>query len=1084
MSLKAQNTSVEVARPLVVGLGASAGGIEALQSFFKALPDDSGAAFVVVMHLSPDHKSELAEVLQHATSLPVRQVTEPIEVEANHVYIIAPGKALVMNNTVLTPTAFEAANGPRAPIDQFFRSLAMAPVSSAGVLLSGSGSDGAAGLRALEAKGSLTAIQDPEEAAHPSMPHAAIELGHTGLVLSAAALGKRIGGHRSMVQSLQSLADGDDVDPDTKDTLREIFNHVRMHTGHDFSQYKYPTMLRRIQRRMQIHQKASLKEYVTLLENEPTEAQHLQKEFLISVSSFFRNPEAFSTLREKVFPELFAGKGAGDTIRVWVPGCATGEEAYTLAILLLEEASNHRVPADQIQIFASDIDKRALTKAREGRYPESIAADVPESYLENYFHRRDSWLNVVKSIRERIIFTPHNVLKDPPFSRLDLVSCRNLLIYLRRDLQRSVFKLFNYALKDKGYLFLGSSESAEGLTELFRVVHKKHCIYQSSRNATVAVPDLPTMPLALARADFGGTRSVSEGRSQTVGELHRRMLEKHAPPNVIVDENYGIIRLSAGAGRYLLHPAGTPSSNLMEIIRPELQIKLQSALRDAFANGQSSHTAPVRVKMDGSEERVRLIVHSSGRDGENNGAALVMFIKEWATAPLNPDDETLTAIALDESDAEDLRTELQATKRQLRATIEEHESSKQAMRAANEELRSMNEEYKSMTEELETSKEELQSVNEELKTVNQELEAKVDELHSANEDLENLIAATDIGTLFLDTDLRIRKFTPRIKGLFNIQEGDVGRPIGSFTHELAYDHLEDDARKVVNDHEALEQEMRSANDTWFLVRARPYRSGDNTVEGVVFTFVDITERKESELELRAAGTKLEKRSQQVQALASALTLAEEGERERLSLILHDDLQQLLFACQMRLDQVLEDPPADPEKVLQEAQANLAQAITTTRNLSTELNPPLGKESFRDAIDWLALHMQNSYGLSVAIDAEEPDPPMAKTVHTLLFRTVRELLFNVVKHAEVEEASLHLRPRDESIQVTIRDKGTGFDAASLKDTSSEGGLGISSIRERIEMVGGLFTIDSAPGEGTRVVIEVPRGNGDFLPDASG
>lgn len=1080
MSTQTKSATIDEGRPLVVGLGASAGGIEALQSFFKALPEDPGSAFVVIMHLAPDHESELAEVLQHVTSLPVRQVKEPLAVETNHVYIIAPGKALVMNGTVLSPTAFEAAHGPRAPIDQFFRSLAEAPVKSAGVLLSGSGSDGAAGLRALEAKGSLTAIQDPEDAAHASMPHAAIELGHTGLVLPAAALGKRIGGHRTMVQSLQSLEEGDAIESDTKDVLREIFNQVRMHTGHDFSQYKYPTMLRRIQRRMQIHQQASLEAYMNFLENEPTEAQKLQKEFLISVSSFFRNPEAFATLGEEVIPELFAGKGAGDTIRIWVPGCATGEEAYTLAMLLLEEASNQRVPAAQIQIFASDIDTRALTKAREGRYPASIAADVPEPYLATYFHRQDSWLRVVKSIRERIIFTPHNLLKDPPFSRLDLVSCRNLLIYLRRNLQTSVFKLFNYALNDKGYLFLGSSESAEGVHELFRVIHKRHCIYQSSRNASVAVPDLPTMPLALASADFGGMGAASEGPRKAGGQLHRRMLEQHAPPNVIVDENYGIIRLSAGAGRYLLHPAGTPSSNLMEIIRPELQIKLQSALRDAFANGQSAHTARVRVKMDGTEERVRLMVHPSGSDGENDGAALVMFIKAWTSAPLNPDDETSTAVAHEESDAADLRTELQSTKRQLRATIEDHESSKQAMRAANEELRSMNEEYKSMTEELETSKEELQSVNEELKTVNQELEAKVDELYSANEDLENLIAATGIGTLFLDTDLSIRKFTPRIKSLFNIQEGELGRPIGSFTHELAYDELEEDARLVIRDHEPREQEVRSAHDTWHLVRVRPYRSADETVKGVVFTFVDITERKESELELRATSVRLKKRSEQVQRLASALTLAEQGERERLSLILHDDLQQLLFACQMRLDEALKDPAGAPEAVLQEARKHIALAISTTRNLSSELNPPLGKESFRDAIDWLALHMQNSYGLSVAIDAEEPNPPMAKTVHTLLFRTVRELLFNVIKHADVEEAALQLNPMDGHVRVAIADQGTGFDPATLEETNGErGGLGLRSIRERIEMVGGQFSIDSAPGAGTRIVVEIPHGPADVV-----
>ena len=1065
----------------VVGLGASAGGIEALKQFFSGLSEAPDMAFVVVMHLSPDQSSELAEVLQHCTSMPVRQVTDSTEMKAGHVYVVAPGNTLDLEGTTLISAAFENPNGRIAPIDHFFRSLAQSSLKTVGVILSGAGSDGAVGMRAIAAQCGLTGVQAPDEAGYDSMPRAAIELLQgADFVLPAAKLAERIETGNNTVHSLQTVDAPNDIGDDMQETLRAIFAQVRMHTGQDFNRYKRPTMLRRIQRRMQVRQVPSLSAYLDLIEKEPAEARRLRKEFLISVSSFFRNPEAFNALHDQVLPAIYADKNKETPIRVWVPGCATGEEAYSLAILLLEEARAHDINPEQIQIFASDLDKEALAKARAGRYPASIAADVPARYLNTYFHNEEAWYVVKDFLSECVIFTPHDLLRDPPFSKLDLISCRNLLIYLRRDLQTSVFKLFNYALNDGGYLFLGSSESTGSVDALFRVVDKTHCLYQSTRNKNNTVPELPTTSLALTEPRWRETQQTDPSpSSSTAAQIHQRMLATCAPPSAVVDKNYTIVHLSRGAGRYLEHPAGTPSANIVEVVRPELQIKLQTSLRNAFADQEEVHAAPVQVQLNGATEWIRLFVAPSKNTAPSNanGTALVMFIKD-RTTPGRLDEEAEAEVSRD-SDSDDLREELAWTKKQLRTTIEEHETSKQEMRAANEELRSMNEEYKSMTEELETSKEELQSVNEELKTVNAELEAKVDELHQANNDLKNLIVATDIGTLFLDTTLRIQRFTPPVEDLFNIQEEDTGRSIGAFTHQLVYDTLETDARTALDAQTTLEREVKSEQDRWFLIRIRPYRTINDAVEGVVFTFIDITHRKKSELKLKATTDRLRQRTDQVHALNAALTVAEERERQRLSQVLHDDLQQLLVAAQIRVNQLQssnKDVGEDSDATLQKVAEELKSAIQTTRHLSSELMPPIKNDSLCDALQWLALHMKNSYGLAVELEAETSLPPLEQSVHTLLFRTTRELLFNIVKHADVDEARVIMTvDENDSVFITVSDEGVGFDPSEIAQKTT-GGQGLFSIRERLEMIGGWYDVEAEPGVGTRTTIGVPSDAG--------
>lgn len=1063
------SAATEGNRPLVVGLGGSAGAIEPLQHFLEAVPDESGLSFVVVMHLAPEETSHLAEVLQDHTAMPVTQVTEPTALEPNHVYVTASGRTLLVEGATLVPHQFDGAEERRSPIDQFFRSLARAPLEPMGVVLSGAGTDGSIGLRAITEAGGLIAAQDPGEARHASMPRSAIETSRVDYVLPVADLAPRLCEQRSVLQRLKRLEAPEDLPDEEKKTVKAIFEQVRIRTGHDFSGYKRSTMLRRIRRRLQVHQISSLDEYRAYLEDHPSEATALQKDLLISVTSFFRNPEAFAALREEVVPALLSNKGPEDQVRAWVVGCASGEEAYSVAMFLLEQADSAGVRPEQIQVFASDLDESALATARDGRYPDPIVADVSERYLDRFFRREGTEYVVRSGVRERVLFTPHNLLKDPPFSELDLISCRNLLIYLRRDLQTSVFDLFSYALNDDGFLFLGSSESADVSDENFRAVDKTHRIYQR-RDGARDLPELPAMPLSPTTLEsrVPTTLEPADGPSEAV--LHRRMLEAYAPPSAIVNEDYQFVHLSQTAGRYLQHPGGTPNSNIVEVVRPELRVKLRSVLRQAFSRGTVARSEPVAVAFNGESTLVQLAVRPATDVPDAEGLALVVFVESDETPAV--EDRNEPDVSPEDDRVQQLEDELKQTNKELRATVEEYETSKQEMRAANKELRSMNEEYKSMTEELETSKEELQSVNEELKTVNRELEEKVEELREVNSDLKNLMAATDIGTLFLDRKLRIQRYTPRIEELFNIRSADVDRPIGELTHHLDYDTLESDAHDVLDTLEPMEREVESASEEWFLVRYHPYRTVDDRVEGVVLTFVDITRRVDAEQELRDSNDALQERTEQVQALSEALTSAEETERGRISQVLHDDLQQTIFAARMRVNHLEERSKFSEQqaKLATRAIELLDEGIETTRSLSSELDPPVGDQSLSDSLAWLAMHMEKAYNLSVEMKAKGTAKTADKNLRYLLFRLVRELLFNVVKHADVDEAYLFLVEGEDHLRIVVEDEGGGFDPAEQE--AGKGGIGLVSVRERIEMIGGQFEVVAAPGEGTCITIEVP------------
>ncbi|HEX9951596.1 MAG TPA: CheR family methyltransferase, partial [Rubricoccaceae bacterium] len=833
---------------LVVGLGASAGGVEALERFFSALPDMPGAAFVVVLHLSPDHESHLAEVLQRATAMPVQQVRRAVRTEANHVYVIPPNRSLSMADGTLELSAYADDGERRAPIDLFFRTLGTEHRRCAAVVLSGTGADGSVGIKRVHEAGGLVLAQEPMDAAYDAMPLNAVETGLVDAVGTAEALARRVA---AFVDSTAVVRLPDGAPESDTEALVQLLASLRARTGHDFAHYKRATVMRRIARRMHVHSLASLTEYASLVRSSTDEAAALLQDLLISVTNFFRDPAAWKALAETVVPQLFEGKGPGDTIRVWSAACATGEEAYSLAMLLAEHAATlERPPA--FQVFASDIDEDSLARAREGRYSEAIVADVSAERLARFFNPEHGHFCVRKEIRERVLFSSHSLIKDPPFSRLDLIACRNLLIYLQREVQVRVFELFHYALAPGGVLFLGSSEAADVVDDLYRPLDGSQRIFQrrASARAAAMLPRMPLQPARVApqRAARGPGGRVITPRSTgaVAADLHQRLLEAYAPPSAVVDERHEIVHLSETAGRFLRFSGGVPSTNIVQAVAPELQLELRLALHRAFQQGKSTSGGPIRVNVGGEETHVHLIVRPGVPDGTDEALALVIFTEveaEPAPAGRTGDPPTDALVA-------GLEAELDRTRERLQLTVEEHETIVEELRASNEELQSVNEEYRSATEELETSREELQSVNEELVTVNNELTAHVDEVTRVHSDLQHLMSSTEIGTLFVDRDLRVQRYTPRVARLFNVVAGDRGRPLAHVTHRLHDIDLTADAAGVLASLVPAEREVRTHDGETYLVRIRPYRTVDDRIEGVVLTFVDITARVEAETALR------------------------------------------------------------------------------------------------------------------------------------------------------------------------------------------------------------------------------------------
>ena len=839
---------------VVVGLGGSAGSIPAFREFFRNVPHDSGMAYVVILHLSPEYESRLAEILQSSTAIAVHQVRESVKVEPNQVYVIPPNKSLALRGGMLHVSDISGHEERRAPVDIFFRTLADTLDSRAVcVIVSGTGADGSMGLRRVKEYNGLVLAQDPSEAEFGDMPRSSIATGLVDYVIPVADMPRKIAAYRAQLDSMPLQADDSGEE---EQALIDVFTQLRLRTGHDFTNYKRATVLRRIQRRLAVREVGSLAAYAQLLRERIDEADALLRELLISVTNFFRDKHVWERLEEVVVPRLLQGKGAADHVRVWVPGCATGEEAYSMAMLLAEAAAHLPVVPD-VQIFATDLDQEAIAKARNGFYTVAEMADVAPERVRRYFVKEQDGYRIGREIRELVLFAHHNLIKDPPFSHLDFISCRNLLMYLNRTAQRRAVEVLHFALGPGGYLLLGTAESVDGASQLFSVYDKESHIYQSRPvGRVVTVP--PPAPLT-ASTDL---RAVPEPRGETRAsrfaplDLHQRLLEEYAPPSLIVDGQHNIVHLTDRATRYLQFNAGEASLNVLQVVKPELRVDLRSALFQA-AQKQTTVTARAIIVRSGERsETINIVVRPVWRDGDSaRGYFLVIFEEARASVELTASSEHLAV----EPGTRQLEDELTRVRSQMRLTIDQYEVQAEEARAANEELQAMNEELRSTAEELETSQEELQSVNEELQTVNQELKVKIDEITHTSDDIRNLMSSTEIGTIFVDRALRVKLFTPRIRDIFNLIPDDVGRPLLDISNRLAVDGLAADLDRVLDRLQTIEREVKTRDGRWHLMRLLPYRTAEDRIDGVVLTFLDVTERKRAEEALRRSSEELELR---------------------------------------------------------------------------------------------------------------------------------------------------------------------------------------------------------------------------------
>jgi len=840
----------------IVAIGASAGGLEAIEQFFSHIPADSGMAFVIVQHLDPARHSSMPEIMSRLTKIPVYVASHGMKVSPDTIYLNPPDKNMGIRNSTIYLQEVEEPRGLRLPVDFFLRSLAgERGVDAIAIILSGTGTDGTLGLKTIKAELGAVFVQDPESARYDGMPRSAINTGLADFVLPAPEMPQKL--IEFVKHAAVNGARIGTVIKETQEPLQQIFAILRTRTGHDFSHYKQTTFHRRLERRMSVNGIDDIAGYAHFLrENEP-EAKALLKDILISVTSFFRDPEAFDVLKEKL-EELMKARAPGGDLRVWVAGCATGEESYSLAMVILEclDELGKRFP---VQMYATDIDTGALNIARAGIYPANIAADMTPARLRRFFLKQGNSYQVKKELREMVVFAPQNFIKDPPFSRMDLICCRNLLIYLESDIQKKLLPLLHYALKPGGILFLGPSETVGDATDLFRTLDKKWKLFQ--RKETVISPDRLEFPATFAPS----LREPVTGQKARLPALTEKIfLDNYAPTFAVIDEKYRLVYVRGRTGKYLEIASGQPNLSIMELAREGLRSELTSAIYEAAAQKQAITREGVQVKSNGGSQVINLTVAPLPEHGVPPGLMMVVFqemgkgIVSGKTKPGKPRRSVQV-----EEELRLTRQNLQSTVEELEAANEELEAANEELKSANEELQSNNEELQSTNEELDTSREELQSLNEEMMTVNAELTSKTDMLTKANDDLKNYLNRTDIAFIFLDEKLNIRSYTPATADVFSIREIDIGRPLDEITSRLDYPGVVDDAREVLRTLTPKEIELTRKDGHWYTMRILPYFTVQNVLGGLVLSFLDTDKQQKAIDNLARSNAELKDTLQQV-----------------------------------------------------------------------------------------------------------------------------------------------------------------------------------------------------------------------------
>ena len=856
----------------IVGIGASAGGLEALVQFLEHVPKDSGMAYVIVQHLDPTQKGMMPELLQRATTLKVMQVVDRTKVQPNCVYVIPPNSDMSVLRGVLHLLVPVELRGLRLPIDFFFRSLAEDQREhSIGIILSGMGSDGTLGFRAIKEKAGIVLVQDPTTAKFDAMPRSVIDAGLADIVASPEDLPDKLIAYRRHLPHLDRAELH--LEEKVQSALEKIVILLRAHSGHDFTLYRRSTLYRRVERRMGIHQVGKISGYVRYLQENPQELGILFKELLIGVTNFFRDKTAWEQLATKALPLLLKGRPPGSTLRAWVAGCSTGEEAYTLAMVFKETLKHLKITDNvSLQIYATDLDKDAIDKARLGLFPENIIADVSPTRLTRFFVKEEGGYRVNKEIRSMVVFAPQNLIMDPPFTKLDILCCRNLLIYLTPELQRKLFPLFHYSLSPGGVLFLGSAESIGNFTHLFTPLALKERIFQ--RNETALQTSHLDFPAVYVPSHSSRQESATTARAPvpSLQSIADQMLQtRYAPPAVLVNEHGDILYISGKTGKFLEPAAGKANWNVIAMAHDGLRIELSSAMQKVIRKKGAITVRGIKLGTSADTRAVDIMVQAIEEPKELFGMILIVFSESVVPAETYPDRGKGKATAASSTRQRELQNELKHARDEVQAGREEMQTSQEELKSMNEELQSTNEELQSTNEELMTSKEEMQSLNEELQTVNAELQAKLDELSGTNNDMKNLLNSTDIATVFLDNDLHVRRFTLQAKTIIKFIASDVGRPITDLASDLLYPALVKDAHEVLRTLVFCERSIATENGRWFTVRIMPYRTMDNRIDGVVITFADITAAKKIEAELRDQHRKLtQQAAEQSRALDKAL----------------------------------------------------------------------------------------------------------------------------------------------------------------------------------------------------------------------
>lgn len=1055
---------------LVVGIGAAAGGIEAPKRLLAAAYADEGAAYILVLDLLSDSDTNTLDALRAATALPIELVSGRVPIVANHVYLIAShfGFAIEDGHIIAGPLA-EHQN--RARLDLAFRTISetYGPRAVA-IVLSGTGSSGSNGLKHVQEYGGLTLAQDPDEAECGEMPRHAVASGTVDYVLLIAHMAAAIRDYR---HRLRAIDDSDLAAPPlgdaAADTFRAVLALVQGRTGHDSSKYKTSTVLCRIRRRMSVVGVTTLAEYLKFMHRHAEEAPMLLQALLVHARYFFRDPPVFLALERHVVPHLFR-EGAKDAVRVWIAGSGTGEEAYSVAMLLAEHAATMSAPPS-IEVFASDLDERSIATARAGVYSESEVADVSPERLQRFFARETSGYRVRRELREMLLFSRHDIMKDPPFGHLDLVRCRNVLSQFNRSIQERLIQTFHFALRPGGYLSVGSSDSQHQYRRLFAIVDQEHHLYQSRGSARGLFKAL----------DRSARSAVRHGRPSLFAppadsgiplEIHHQLLEEYAPPSLAIADNFELLHVSKRAGRYLQVPAGDASSHILNLIHPGLRTDLRAALHRAAHRRSSVVVRDVRLTIGQHEETVTLHIRRVVPSESARGFYLIVFAPK-ATAP-----PAIGAVPLSSDGRFTPRDE------------ERHLS------FANQHLQAANEDLRSSSDALETSKRELESLNQELRVINDELRSKIDELRVTNNDFRNFIHATNIPTIFLDRQLLVKLVTVRAQDVFKVRASDIGRPLADIPSSISYDGVLADAAAVLEHLQAVEREVRSYDGGHYLMRILPYRTVDDHIEGVVLTFIDVTglrhaeaavlatekrlrqalERGQADLEerVRVRTEELQQEQARVRGLLHRLVSLQEEQRTRVARDLHDQLGQQLTALRLTLERAQQRSDGDSRH------EDLARGLVLTGELNTQLDL-LAWELRPAVLDDLGLaaalpRFLREWTRHCGIEAEVSVAgftigDLSKDAEVAFYRIVQESLTNVLKHSQASRVDVVLETRGGLVTLLVADDGVGFDMTDRE--TMDAGFGLMGMHERAGVIGATLVVESAPHQGTTVYLRANR-----------